>query len=87
MYFWMVFGTLCFGLMLMILFFALAAAQKGRMEKKLDQIFEEVRDLNLRVTILETRMEERAGVAAVLPSASTPKALRAKRGRPRKNPE
>lgn len=88
MYFWIGFGTLCFGIFLMLLFFALGALQKKRIEKKLDQIFVEVRDLNLRVTILETRMEERQYSSVLsIPSKDTPKPVTSKRGRPRKNPD
>jgi len=59
------------------------------MEKKLDQIYMEVRDLNLRVTIVETRLEERYDFPSLPAQHSSAPQISAppkKRGRPRKTP-
>ena len=58
------------------------------MEKRLEQVFFEVRELNLRVTVVETRQEERVQNWAAIPFhspqiASEPTAK--KRGRPKKS--
>lgn len=87
--FWILFSLILFATFVMIMVFFFSQAQKKRMERRIDQVLFEVRELNLRVTVVETRQEERVPQWNSLQYApqpsleSTPK----KRGRPRKNPE
>lgn len=83
--FWIQFSLLLFAILVMIVFFVASQMQKRRMEQKLDNVFFEVRELNLRVTIVETRFEERIPHFQI--SSSPPQISAkppAKRGRPRK---
>lgn len=69
----------------MIFYFCISLIQKKRMENKVDQILTEVRGLDLRITVLETRMEERSSTPREIVASSTT-SIPAKRGRPRKKP-
>ena len=83
--FWILFSLLVFGLLITVIFFSASFLQKKRIERRLDQVFFEVRELNLRVVVVETRMEERTSIT---PSSLQPVAeigtKPARRGRPKK---
>lgn len=85
--FWILFALLLFAIFLMITISIFSQIQKKRLEMRLEEVFFEVRELNLRVTIVETRMEERSGItispAVSPPQLGTPAAPK-KRGRPKK---
>ena len=74
----------------MILILALSYVQKKRLREKLDGIFFETRELNLRMTIVETRLEERLpanlNLAIPIEEKSSDVIPKRKRGRPRKDP-
>jgi hypothetical protein len=83
--FWIEIALFLFTISLIFLFFLTSLFQKKRIEKKLDQIFLEVRDLNLRITIVETRLEERFSPGLPrLPQKTNVTKAPGKRGRPRK---
>lgn len=85
-FFWILFGLLLFTLLVILIFFVASSFQKKRIEQKLNDVFLEVRELNLRVTVVETRVEERMPqMYPVLPQISESSAP--KRGRPKKKIE
>jgi hypothetical protein len=88
--FWIQFSLVLFAILVMIIAFLFSQSQKKRIERRLDQVLFEVRELNLRVTVVETRQEERMPqwhphpmMVPQLTSEPTAK----KRGRPRKAQE
>lgn len=89
--FWILFSLILFAILVMILFFFSSLIHRKRIEQKLDEVFFEVRELNLRVTIVETRMEERIPLIASADTGAMPKLAPMpagrKRGRPRKSVE
>lgn len=83
--FWIFSVAFSFGILFSLALFLLSLSQKKRIEKKLDDILLEVRDMTLRITILETRVEERAGKPSITYSSGVTKVAN-KRGRPPKKP-
>lgn len=83
--FWILFSLLILGIFVMIVFFSASYLQKKRMERRLDQVFFEVRELNMRVVVVETRLEERSSIPSLPnhPIAEIP-STPVRRGRPKK---
>lgn len=88
--FWILFSLILFAVLVMIIFFFASLTHRKRIERRLDEVFFEVRELNLRVTIVETRLEERVPMMQIShapsPQLASPSTAK-KRGRPRKSSE
>jgi uncharacterized protein (DUF58 family) len=88
--FWILFSLILFAIFIMVTISIFSQIQKKRLERRLEEVFFEVRELNLRVTIVETRLEERVPMMQVSHAPSLQLAAPSqakKRGRPRKNAE